>query len=272
MDLTVEKQQARRASNSVWLERLVRLGLVAYGVVHLLVAWLALQLAFGDHSGPANQQGALHALARQPLGTPLLWLVAIGFFALAVWQVTEVFWGHVREDNPKRAFKRLGSAGKAVVYAAIGVSAIKIAVGAGSTSKSQALTARIMSAPFGRLLVAVIGVVIIVVAVLHFKRGVTASFTKDLKGSAISGSSGTAVLRLGQIGYVAKGVAFAVLGSLFIWAAWTYDAKKTGSLDAALNTLLQAGVGPWLLVLVALGIGCFGLYCFAWAKDAETST
>jgi Domain of Unknown Function (DUF1206) len=272
MDLTAGKRQARRASDSVWLERLVRVGLVAYGVVHLLVAWLALQLAFGDHSGPANQQGALHALARQPFGKTLLWGVGLGLFALAVWQVTEALWGHTREDDPKRIFKRVGSAGKAVIYTAIGVSAIKIAVGAGSSSKSQALTARLMSAPFGKLLVAGVGALIIVVAVIQIKRGVTTSFTKDLQGRATSGSSGTAVVRIGQAGYVAKGVAFAVLGALFVWAGWAYDAKKTGGLDAALNTLLDAGVGPWLLVLVALGIGCFGLYCLAWARYAETST
>jgi hypothetical protein len=114
--------------------------------------------------------------------------------------------------------------------------------------------------------------VIIVVAAVHIKRGVTSSFTKDLAGGATAGSSGTAIVRLGQIGYVAKGIAFVVLGGLFVYAAWTYQAKKTGSLDAALNTLLQAGVGPWLLVLVALGIGCFGLYCFAWARYADTTT
>ncbi len=272
MDLTAGKQQARRASNSVWLERLVRVGLVAYGLVHLLVAWLALQIAFGDHSGPANQQGALHALARQPFGEALLWIVALGFFALAVWQVTEAFWGHRREDGSKRASKRVGSAGKAVIYATLGVSAIKIAVGSSSSSKSDALTARIMSAPFGRLLVAAIGVVIIVVAVVQIKRGVTTSFTRDLEGGATTGSSGSTVVRLGQIGYIAKGVAFVVLGALFVWAGWTYEPKKTGGLDAALNTLLDAGVGPWLLVLVALGIGCFGLYCFAWARYADTST
>jgi uncharacterized protein DUF1206 len=272
MDLTLGKRQARRASNSEWLERLVRVGLVAYGVVHLLVAWLALQLAFGDHSGAANQQGALHALARQPFGRVLLWVVAIGLFALALWQITEVFWGHAREDNPKRGFKRLGSAGKAVVYAAIGISAVKIALGEGSSSNSQAFTERLMSAPFGRLLVAAVGVVIIVVSAVQVKRGVTTSFTKDLDGRATSGSSGTAVVRVGQVGYVAKGVAFLVLGALFVYAGWSYEPKKTGGLDAALNTLLQAGVGPWLLVVVALGIGCFGLYCFAWARYADTTT
>ncbi|MGI8701125.1 MAG: DUF1206 domain-containing protein [Nocardioidaceae bacterium] len=271
MDLASGRQQARQLSSSVWLERTVRLGLVSYGVVHLLIAWLALQLAFG-HQSNASQQGALHALARQPFGTLLLWLVAVGLLALAVWQVTEALLGHTREDEPKRALKRVGSAGKAVVYAAIGISAAKIAVGSGSSSKSQALTARLMDLPFGRLLVAGVGVVILVVAVVHAKRSLTTSFKKDLEARATSGSSGTAIVRLGQVGYLAKAVAFAVLGGLFVWAAWTYDAKKAGGLDAALSTLLGQGVGPWLLVVVALGIGCFGLYCFAWARYADTSS
>ena len=42
---------------------------MAYGVVHLLIAWLALQLAFGDHSENASSQGALRELASQPFGT-----------------------------------------------------------------------------------------------------------------------------------------------------------------------------------------------------------
>ncbi len=259
-------------ADSVWLERTVRVGLVAYGVVHLLIAWLALQLAFGQQTAAASQQGALHELARQSFGAPLLLIVGIGLFALAVWQVTEALWGHTREDGAKRVAKRVGSAGKAVVYVAIGYSALRLAVGAGSRSHSQVMTARLMNAPFGRLLVALVGIVILVVAVVHAKRGLTSSFTKDLQAGATSGESGTAIVRLGQVGYLAKAVAFLVLGSLFVWAAWTYDAKKAGGLDSALSTLLDAGVGPWLLVAVALGIAAFGLYCFAWARYAETSS
>jgi hypothetical protein len=109
-----------------------------------------------------------------------------------------------------------------------------------------------------------------VIAVVQIKRGWTTSFTKDLQPAATSGQSGTTVVRLGQIGYVAKGIAFLVLGGLFIWAAWTHDARRAGGLDSALATLRGAGPGPWLLVAVALGIACFGLYCFAWAKYADT--
>ena len=37
----------RNLENSTWLDRGVRLGLVVYGVVHLIIALTAVQLAFG---------------------------------------------------------------------------------------------------------------------------------------------------------------------------------------------------------------------------------
>ena len=70
--------QHRDVSDNVWFERGVRLGLVAYGVVHLLIAWLALQLAFGDRSGAPSEQGAMMELAQKPFGEVLLWIVALG--------------------------------------------------------------------------------------------------------------------------------------------------------------------------------------------------
>ena len=36
-----------QAGNRASLEAVARLGLIAYGVVHLLISWLALQLAWG---------------------------------------------------------------------------------------------------------------------------------------------------------------------------------------------------------------------------------
>src|SRR3954469_17795876 len=80
-----------QAGESDALEQLARVGLIALGVVHLLVAWLALQLAWGGGSGSADQSGAMGALAEQPLGKPLLWVLAVGFVALALWQLAELF-------------------------------------------------------------------------------------------------------------------------------------------------------------------------------------
>ncbi len=266
------KSAARQVDNSEWLERAIRVGLVSYGVVHLLIAWLALQLAFGSSSGAASQQGAMQQLAQQPFGKPLLWIVAAGFVALAVWQFFDALWGHTKHDGGKRVVKRLGSAGKVVVYLVLASSAVKTAVGASSSSKKSRLTAKILSWPFGQVIVALVGIGIIAIGCYLISRAVRRSFEHDLQPQATSGDTGSVVVKLGQAGYTAKGFSLGVVGALFVWAAVTYNPKKAGGLDVALHTLLRQGFGPWLLAVVAVGIGCFGVYCFFWAKDADTSS
>jgi Domain of Unknown Function (DUF1206) len=263
---------ARSVSDSRWFEHAVRVGLVAYGVMHVLIGWLGLQLAFGDRAGAPDHHGALHILAQQPGGEVLLWVTGVGLLVLALWQLTESVWGHTREEGAKRAVERVGSAGKVVLYGVLGYSALKTATAGSSTSNEDSLTRKVLDLPGGQLIVVGIGVVIGIVAGAFFYRGVTSSFDKRLAPGALSGRSGAVVKQLGQIGYVAKGVAFAVLGGLFVWAGATYDADQAGGLDTALRTLLDAAAGPWLLGIVATGIVAFGMYCFAWAKYADTNS
>jgi hypothetical protein len=70
----------------------------------------------------------------------------------------------------------------------------------------------------------------------------------------------------GVVGYVAKGIAIAVTGVLFIVAAWTHDPQKAGGLDAALHTLASLPFGTVILWIVGAGLVIYGLYCFARAR------
>ncbi|MDQ3484235.1 MAG: DUF1206 domain-containing protein [Actinomycetota bacterium] len=270
--MTQTRSNAQQVNNSRWFDVLVRVGLVSYGIVHLLIGWLALQIAFGDSSGAPDQQGALQQIAAEPYGEVLLWLIALGLLALAVWQAIEAVYGHQSRDNPKRALKRVASAGKAVIYLVLALSAAKTAMGEQSKSSEDSTTAKLMDLPFGRFLVLAVGLGIIGVGVALVVKGVKKKFERDLDARATSGSSGTAVEKLGQVGYIAKGVSLGVVGGLFVWAAATHDADKAGGLDVALRKLLDTGLGPWLLALVAAGIACFGAFCFAWARYADSQS
>jgi hypothetical protein len=64
-------------------------------------------------------------------------------------------------------------------------------------------------------------------------------------------------------------VALSIVGVLFGWAALTYDPKKAGGMDAALTTIRNQPFGTVLLVIMAAGIACFGIYCFFWARMAR---
>lgn len=260
---------AGEVRNSKALEQGIRVGLVSYGVVHLLIGWLALQLAWTHHSGAANSTGALRALSGDPLGSVLLWVVGLGLVALVIWQGGEAIWGYREDDGAKRMLHRVTSGVRAVIYGVLAFSAFRIVTGSGQggSSSSDSLTSQVMKMTGGQLLVGLIGLIIVAVGIALVVRGITKAFTKRLGPRATSGTSGNVVVRLGQAGYAAKGVSLGVVGALFVWAAWTFDPKKAGGLDAALQTLLNQAYGAWLLTLVALGIACFGFYCFAWARD-----
>lgn len=259
--------QARQANDSDWIDGIARAGLVAYGVVYILIGWLSLQLALGDREGTPSSSGALREVAQQPLGDVLIWVVSIGMFLLVIWQGLEAAVGHRDEDGAKRTSKRVMSAGKAVLYAVIGVSGVKIAIGSGSSGKGQeTMTAKLMNLPAGQVIVGAIGLAIIGYGIYQVVQAWTEKFVEKLDQEGRSGKTGTAYVAFGKAGYTARGVAFAVVGGLFGYAALTHDAKKSGGLDQALFEVLDQPFGPLLLGLIALGLICFGLFTLARAR------
>ena len=257
----------RHADQSDALDIAARVGLVAYGVVHLTIAWLALQLAFGDKSGQASSTGALHQVSQQPLGSVLIWAIAIGMFLLVAWRGIEAAVGSPEKDGSDQVKDRLVSAGKAVIYASIGVSALRIATSSGgSKGGTDSTTAKLMNLPGGQLIVGLVALGILAYGGNMIRVAWTEKFRDHLTSDGESGDTGTAYVWFGKIGYAAKGLAIGIVGMLFGYAAVTHEPNKSGGLDQALQKVLQQPFGPYLLGLIALGIGCYGLFCFVRAR------
>jgi len=255
--------KAEQVGDSKALEVLARVGLVAYGVVHLLLGWLALQIAWGlSGRESADTSGAMKTLADQPFGQVLLWLVAVGLAALALWQASAVIWGYRNLEGAKRVRKQVTSGAKAVVFAALGYSAGAAALGAGSSSaqSQQQATSGVLGWSGGRVIVIVAGLVIIGVGVAAIVKGVRKSFAEEIDTSPLSPTLRTAVARLGQVGYIAKGLALGVVGGLLSYATLTFDPRKVQGLDGAMHTILAQPFGRFLLTAVALGFAAFGLF------------
>jgi hypothetical protein len=131
------------------------------------------------------------------------------------------------------------------------------------------MTQRLMRAPGGPLLVGAVGVAVLAVAGFLAWRGWAEKFRSKLDVDGQSGRDGRAYVLFGKVGYLAKGAALAIVGALFLSAALTHDAKRSGGLDVALRTLLHQPFGGVLLAVVAVGLGCYGLFCFAWARHLD---
>lgn len=267
------ERAGQEARHSTTMRAGARVGLVAYGVVHLLIAGIALQVAWSS-GGDASGGGALRKLAEQPFGGTLLWITVLGLVVLALWQLLSAILGYRSEgDEKKRTFNRLSAAARTIAYGVLAFVAARTASGSGGSggrSNEEGFTAELLAAPSGRVLVGAVATLILALALGQAWRGITDGFTNDLKTGATTGQSASTVLALGRTGYVAKGVAFGIVAVLFGTAAVTYDADKAGGLDDALGTLREQPFGPYLLTVVALGIAAFGVFCFVWARHVRT--
>jgi hypothetical protein len=254
------------AANSDAFKKLTRFGFIAYGVMHALLAWLALQIAFGHPPQEGDQSGAFQFLAGQPLGKVLLTAVAIGLTALTLWQLAAAAVGHTEEQGGRRTAERVFSAARAVVYGVLAWQAFKTVVGSASSSaqKQQSATSGLLSATGGRWLVAIIGLAVIGFGIGMAIYGLMAKFERKLSG--MSQATRRTVRLLGRIGYASKGAAFVIVGGLLLVAAARRDPSQSRGLDQALRTLAAQPLGPWLLAVVAVGFLAFGVFCLFQAK------
>jgi hypothetical protein len=259
---------ADRATDSDAFEYTARAGFAVSGVLHLLVGYIILRVAFGS-GGNADQSGALATLARQTGGTVILWVAAIGLVALGLWRVAEAIVGSKpgegsgshQDDTP--AWKRAKSLGLAIVNFAIALSAARFAMGTGQQSSQQnsGLSAQLMQSGWGKALLIAVGLGLVGVGGYHVYKGASKKFLKDLR---VSGGSG--VTAVGIAGYAAKGLVLAGAGVLVIVATLQADPSKAAGLDAAVKTLGEAPFGKFLLIVAALGIAAFGAYSFVRAR------
>ena len=113
--------------NTTIFRTLARIGYVVQGIVHIVIGAIAISVAQGA-GGEADQGGAMQQVASWPFGGFLLWVIAIGLFALGLWQVVEAFL--VQQTDTKRKWGyRAKYVGTAVAYIAIAVTALTYALG-----------------------------------------------------------------------------------------------------------------------------------------------
>jgi hypothetical protein len=237
-----------------------RAGYAVNGLLHLLIAWLGLQVAFGGTGAKADPSGAMALVASTSVGFVVLVAIAAAFALLAVWQVGECVRGPKLGDRVK-------AGAKAVVYVALSWSAVSFLMGTAKSGQAQAndATAMLMGLPFGPVLVIVAGVVVAGVGVYHIYKGWTEKFRRDLVSSP-----SRAVVVAGRVGYIARGIALIAVGAAIVAAGLTDRPAESRGLDGALHDMISLPWGQGVVTLVALGFAAFGLYSFSRARRART--
>ena len=248
---------------------LARAGLAARGVMYVVIGWIAVEVAFHRSNQQADRTGALHAISATPVGGVLLWLLVIGFIGMALWRLSEALYGSPGSGGQK-ASKRLAALGRAIIYAVIAYGVLKYALGAGgpqsSDKQSVDLTATLLKYPGGQILVIVIGLALIGGGIYLAYEAWKEKFRRDLELGQMRARTRRIVEWLGKFGGVARGAVFVTAGIFLVVAAVEAKPQQAKGIDSSLRALASTPLGPWLLVLVAIGLIMFGVFSCCQAK------
>ena len=260
---------ARQAKHSDTLEVLARLGFIGFGLTHLVLAWIAVRIAFGQPPTEGDQIGAFAVLRQHPVATALLAIVAVGLTATAFWQALEAAVGHTAEQPAARVRERLLSTARALGYGLFAFYAAKLVVRPSApraAEEKQQAAGTLLSVPGGQWLVGATGIGVVAVGIGLAVYGLTRHFERHLQTGSLTPAARHALSLLGVVGYSAKAVAYTIAGVLMVAAAVRYDPAESRGLDAALRTLSEYGWGHGLLLVIATGIAAFGLFAIAQAR------
>jgi hypothetical protein len=198
----------------------------------------------------------------------LLILVAVGLAGYATWRLLRAALGHGGRESDS-ALDRLAAAASGLVYAALCVTAVKIAVGqsaGGGSSAPKKATAGVLGWSGGTVIVGIAGGVLVGVGLLQAYKGLARKFVEEADTAEMTAAVRRAYTALGVLGHLARAVVFALVGYGLVTAAVDFNPHKAIGLDGALGELAHDSYGPLLLGVVAAGLVGFALYSIADAR------
>lgn len=268
--LNQAEQAVRSTVRNPWVERLARFGYAARGAVYALIGLLAIQAAFGGRGAVEQQatpEGALQRIAEQ--SRLLLVLVAIGLAGYALWRFVQAGLDPENKGSDARGLVKRGAMlASGIVYSSLAVLAARMVSGSGAASPggSQGTAAGLMDKPFGRWLVVLAGIAVIVSGAHQIYEAYTRKFRRRLKLEEMDPDEQRLATRTGEVGLASRGIVFLLSGWFLIQAGLRHDPNEARGLGGALETLARQPYGPWLLGIVALGLIAYGAYSFLQAR------
>lgn len=272
-------QQARRGYKAVrrsnHLETLTRIGFLSKGVVYLLLGSLAMMAALHKGGQTTDQKGVIQFIATKPFGEFALALVAAGLVGYSLWRfLCAISDSEGKGSDAKGLAARAGYAFSGITHMGIALYAMKLLTGeyADRADSAKTWTARLMDWPGGTLLIALAGFTLIGVGIHQIRKGFTEEFKDDLHTASMDSNEREWAVRAGVLGHAARGVVFGLIGLFLIFAAWSADPTEAKGLEAVLDTVSAQPFGQVMLLVLATGLACYGLYCIVETKYRRIRT
>ena len=248
-----------------WTVPVMRAGYAGRGLTYLVIAGFSLWAVLhgGQAQGPSSALASLEATAG---GSLALLLIFLGLLAYAIWRVMAAALDlDAHGSEAKGLVARVAMVITGLIHLSLGIAALTLLVSSGGTegeSRLREWVGTVMGWPGGRWLVGLGGLAILAAGAKYVAEGWTASFERYLAASGFTSRWRTAL----RVGVAAHGVAIAVIGVLFLTAAWQADPSEAGGLAGAFDWLSDRPYGRALVAALCLGLLGFALFCFVNAR------
>ena len=237
---------------------LVRLGYAARGLTYFLLGWLAL----GTRATDGGNQAVLDHLQDMPLGTPILYVMAVGLVGYVLFKALSAI-GDIqnRGADTQGILKRIGDAASGVAYAILAFAALQFASGSKQSAdgdQSQQAASTLLDWSLGGLVIGAVGLGFLVGAAMQAKEAATGQFMHRVSPRAPKG-----IETVGRLGHAARAIVFAIIGWSLVQSAWLDRSSEVKGLGEALLSLRESGL---VYTLVAVGLMLFGAFSMVVAR------
>ncbi len=246
-------------------------GLITKGAVYILLGVLATLAALGAGGQISGKSGLADYLAQLPAGNVLLILTALGLLFYALWRLYQVFGNPGLKEDNQGIVDTVHYLLSGLIYGGLAYSFARPVLGGpssgGGSGQKQAILADILEWNGGAIIVGIIAVITVGVAFWQFYLAYTKKYMKKIDGHP--GSEYELIEKTGRWGYAARGVVFGIFAFFFFQAMAQHNANEFQGTGGALQLLQGQTYGTILLILVALGLACYGVFNIMVGRHAK---
>jgi hypothetical protein len=254
-------------TSSTTMDRLARIGLVTKGTVYLAIGVLAFMAAFkfgGQKENEADRTGALE-LFEKTGGIWLLGLIAAGLICYALWRIIQAISGKSHSNNYKKRIRYFLSG---IGYASIAITAIRIILKQRTDDgdQNQQYAAELLSKPMGEWLVGIGALIFAAIGIYQLYYAFSKKYKEHVDTLDLQSNRATVLLRMGKVGYIARGVVWLILAYLLTRAAIYQNSYEAGGTGKAFELIQNGFMGNYLLAAIGLGVAAYGIFAFTRAR------
>lgn len=261
------------------MDRAARAGLAVRGVVFLVLAYLLARIASGALGGSstntsASGSGVAQAIAAQPGGTVMVFLLGVGLACYAVFSALDTILHSDGDSELKRWGERIQGTFRTAVYAAFSVYALYTAFDPQRKSgtsrhqnKEQAhWSAKVLGWPAGWLWLGALGLGLVIGGIVLAVWAVRRSFLDDLERHRMSSRATEVATGTGVAGYLGRAALYATVGWFVSEAAIKNNPKDGQGVDGSVRTFANNGIGAAFIYVIAAALVAFAIYMFIEAR------